>query len=447
MLKKKKWIFYLGHLLRMSTVNKVRLLLTFLGLTTAVFIFAAGSIITESVYQSSLAPVEVMKENTIVVSSENNITDVKDKIAKFLKNSPRDVVNVYEKIMIKSVEHERDKYIFVATDLWGVRDINGMAVASSNIVSCVPLETQIIRGRGITAEDLQTNARVLIIDELSEQILFPYENAIGKTVQFNVGIDGNLVSDDDGRSEEEKFPIFEIVGVIENSYFTNMELLRLKNIFSVKEQGNIRILITAYCPFTTVLEMYESDEYSRRLVYEFQNETAYKRGVSSLQFASDLNPDGKYTFVQSTKDSEMSFLKLRLESQKQMLNTITLLLCIISGISILSISLFTVKERIPEIGIRKAFGASRLDIAFQFIFEMFFVSLFVSAFAVVLSIVACKLAEGFLSERYLIAIKVSLNERNVILPLLVGVIVAVFCSVIPSLYASKIKVTDALRFE
>ncbi|NLW88666.1 MAG: ABC transporter permease [Clostridiaceae bacterium] len=103
--------------------------------------------------------------------------------------------------------------------------------------------------------------------------------------------------------------------------------------------------------------------------------------------------------------------------------------------------------RIPEIGIRKAFGASKTDIVFQFMFEMVVIAFIVSIFAVCSSYLCCKLAEEYLARNLFLSFKVQVSNAQLILPLLVGVTEAVTCSFIPSLYAASIKVTDSLKFE
>ena len=113
----------------------------------------------------------------------------------------------------------------------------------------------------------------------------------------------------------------------------------------------------------------------------------------------------------------------------------------------MGIVFFSIKERIPEIGIRRAFGASKTDIAFQLILEMIIIAFIASAAAVATSFYACKIAEIFMVSNLFISFKIRVSAAQLILPVLVGIAEAIVCSIIPSLYAANIKVTDALKFE
>ena len=149
----------------------------------------------------------------------------------------------------------------------------------------------------------------------------------------------------------------------------------------------------------------------------------------------------------TTKEALTDELESRLSYTKLALNLITLVLCIISAISIMGIIFFSIKERIPEIGIRRAFGASKTDIAFQLILEMIIIAFAVSAAAVATSFYVCKIAEIFMVSTLFISFKIRVSAAQLILPVLLGIAEAIACSIIPSLYAANIKVTDALKFE
>lgn len=56
----------------MATVNKVRLILTSIGIFVAVFLFSSGKIITDSYYSESMRKVSQMSENTVIVNPMGN---------------------------------------------------------------------------------------------------------------------------------------------------------------------------------------------------------------------------------------------------------------------------------------------------------------------------------------------------------------------------------------
>lgn len=78
---------------------------------------------------------------------------------------------------------------------------------------------------------------------------------------------------------------------------------------------------------------------------------------------------------------------------------------------------------------------------------MLVIAFFVSVTAVCLSYYACKAAESYLARQLFLNFKIKISSLRLLLPVLIGMLEAVLCSIIPSLYAANIKVTDSLRFE
>ena len=136
-----------------------------------------------------------------------------------------------------------------------------------------------------------------------------------------------------------------------------------------------------------------------------------------------------------------------LKPLKYALNITTLVLFLISGISIMSIVFFSTKERITEIGIRKTFGASRFDIFLQYISENFILSLIASLLAIAVSVIIVYITKNYLSETLYINFKTFLSLILFLKLLLAGILQGAMFSLFPCLYATKISVTDALRFE
>ena len=113
----------------------------------------------------------------------------------------------------------------------------------------------------------------------------------------------------------------------------------------------------------------------------------------------------------------------------------------------MSIMFFAVKERINEIGIKKALGATSLDILNQFITEGIFMALIAAIMSVTLGIVFTIALQGYLTEFLYISFEAHINIRNVVTPLLVAVIYGFIFSIIPSVYGARFKITESLRFE
>jgi len=117
-----------------------------------------------------------------------------------------------------------------------------------------------------------------------------------------------------------------------------------------------------------------------------------------------------------------------------------------SGICLMGVLLFSIKERVPEIGVRKAFGAGKADIVFLILFESVLVGIITSFFAVCASFYICKTAEYIIVSKMHILFSIRFSFSDFLLPILIGIAETVMLSIGPAVKASKINASDAVRF-
>jgi putative ABC transport system permease protein len=110
--------------------------------------------------------------------------------------------------------------------------------------------------------------------------------------------------------------------------------------------------------------------------------------------------------------------------------------------------LFSIKERINEIGIRKAIGAFNNDILSQFIFEGFVYGLLSAIIGICVSIsIMSQVVILWGEEIFGRTTRIIISKEAVLLSLAAAILVSVLASIIPAIYASRIKVSQALKFE
>jgi len=114
---------------------------------------------------------------------------------------------------------------------------------------------------------------------------------------------------------------------------------------------------------------------------------------------------------------------------------------VVGGIVIMNIMLVSVTERTREIGIRKALGATRLNVLWQFLVEAITLSSVGGIMGIVLGFAVAALVAFFSPLPY--AIKV----WSIFLGLGVTFCVGVFFGAYPALQASKLDPIEALRYE
>jgi len=137
-----------------------------------------------------------------------------------------------------------------------------------------------------------------------------------------------------------------------------------------------------------------------------------------------------------------------LETQKETTNTFTALIVstagvslLVGGIGILAIMLIAIRERINEIGLRMAIGASRKDILLQFVIESSILSIgggiIGIAVGVLISVVAIFATDWTLN----------ISIPSLVYSFLFSLAVGLFFGVYPARKASKLDPIEALRSE
>lgn len=112
---------------------------------------------------------------------------------------------------------------------------------------------------------------------------------------------------------------------------------------------------------------------------------------------------------------------------------------IVGGIGIMNIMYANVTERTKEIGIRRALGATRKDILFQFLTESVLLSAFGGVIALLVSALIVAIVRNFFP--------VALNGLAVFAALGISTAIGVFFGVFPARRASRLTPIEAIRYE
>ena len=115
---------------------------------------------------------------------------------------------------------------------------------------------------------------------------------------------------------------------------------------------------------------------------------------------------------------------------------------LVGGIGIMNIMLVSVTERTREIGVRKAIGAKRRDILWQFLIESVVLSLIGGVIGIILGVTAA-LVLGNISPDY----TPILTLPPILLAFGFAAAVGIFFGFYPAQKASQLNPIDALRYE
>jgi putative ABC transport system permease protein len=118
---------------------------------------------------------------------------------------------------------------------------------------------------------------------------------------------------------------------------------------------------------------------------------------------------------------------------------------LISGVGIMNIMLVTVTERTREIGLRKAVGANRREILFQFLIEALVISGLGALLGILIAISIKFVAEPLVPVEYNVHIPISM--ASIVVAFFVSCSTGILFGYLPANRASRLQPTEALHHE
>ena len=213
-----------------------------------------------------------------------------------------------------------------------------VSIAGENVEGLPTNDWTVANGRGITAEDIDMNRRVIILGQpIVEKLFPPAVNPVGEQVR----VDGSM---------------YQIIGV-----------LAAKGGALGGNQDNLVIT-----PISTFFQKYGKDHDIHIMVKALSRnvvDDCIEQSRMILRAARNVPPGAEDDFGFFSNDSivtQFNDFTLYFRLGVLVISSIALLA---AGVGIMNIMLVSVTERTREIGIRKAIGALKKDILSQFIIE------------------------------------------------------------------------------
>jgi putative ABC transport system permease protein len=155
---------------------------------------------------------------------------------------------------------------------------------------------------------------------------------------------------------------------------------------------------------------------------------------------------GEDDFVISSQQGLIETLEATTTTLVIFLGTIAGISLVVGGIGVMNIMLVSVTERTREIGIRKAIGAKRRDIMFQFLTEAIILTIGGGLVGMMLGYGMTPALNGlqiFGGQGMSLGIRYDVG----LIALLVSAIIGLFSGIYPAMRASAMAPIDALRYE
>jgi putative ABC transport system permease protein len=272
----------------------------------------------------------------------------------------------------------------------------------------------VFRGRYFDPDDMMTHAKVCLLTQELAARVFPNQNPVGQEIRV-----GELR--------------FAVIGVFRERIST----------FGETEIARESVLV----PFG-LMTYYTGADYLRTLYVQADAPEAVPAVTQQVReiLKSRHRPGAEY---------EVENLTSLLESARMISQALTILLVVIalialtiSGIGIMNIMLVTVTERTREIGIRKAVGAPRDAILYQFLMEAFLISGTGAVIGIVIAVsipVAINLVLRVIPEA--VGIRMPVSWVSVVLAFVVSCSTGILFGYLPASRAASLHPTESLRYE
>ncbi len=273
---------------------------------------------------------------------------------------------------------------------------------------------EIPRGRFFDQDDMQSRSKVCLLSPALADLVFPSESPVGRSIRV-----GELT--------------LTVIGVFRERVAT----------FGQSEITRESLIV----PFP-LLKYYTGEEYIR--TFYAQADTPEDVDSVTRQVADILRSRHR-TGVAYRVENLTSILETARHISLAL--TVVLLLAasialVISGIGIMNIMLVTVTERTREIGIRKAVGARRDEILYQFLMEALLISGIGAVVGIVIAVAIPFSIEGLLSLLPIPGgITIPISWVSVVVAFVVSCATGLFFGYLPASRAAKLHPTESLRYE
>ena len=392
--------------------NKLRSSLTLLGISIGVFSVIGVMTAIRTLESSVESGLNVFATNTFVIQKYPGISFGSER--RKHRNRKNIDYSQYEKLKNRA----QLPILVSVSEQSSVRDVKykdrtvknsvGLIGGDEGTVRCY--NTYIADGRNFINEDIHHIRNVCILGMDVVDRLFPFEDPLGKRIHIE-GLD------------------YMVIGLTE----------RQGELFGESKDNFIAI------PITTYLKRFSERWTTLSIDVESQSESTYEKTkdevIGLMRSIRKVRPEEDNDFEIVTNTEMIEQLSGFTSGIKLFALFVSVIALVVAGIGIMNIMLVSVTERIKEIGIRKAIGATKNDILTQFLMEAIFLSQFGGIVGIIMGISGGNLVS------FLFKIPAVIPLDWALIGLVVCSVIGIGFGIYPAWRAAQLDPIESLRFE
>ncbi len=398
---------YLRQAFSAIVMHKLRSLLSILGILIGVAAVISMLALGEGAKESIKQSMSSLGSNILTVRTGSHrqgpVALQAGLVTKLTIDDARALARLPEVKRVSPAVMGRGQVVY-ATKNWNTQ-ISGTGIDYATMRAAVP-----ISGRFFTEDEIRSRQKVAVVGATVIKQLFGNVNPVGQTMKIN-------------RIN------FRIIGI-----------LPVKGTSFMFDQDDVIVI-----PVTTAMYRVLGKEYVDSIDVEVKDQAMIDETQDTIRNLiikrHRLEVDDQDSFEIRDMSEIRDMLSQTTRTMSLLLSIVAAISLLVGGIGIMNIMLVSVKERIKEIGLRKAIGARRKDILVQFLIESSLLTLSGGLFGIILGTSISVLISFFAQW----SVKVSLSA--IMLSTVVSVLIGIGFGLWPAVQASRLNPIEALRWE